>query len=115
LGLENHGGLTATAEGTLRLVRDVKSPWFGAIFDSGNFHSADPYAELAKIAPYSINVHLKVTVSAAGKKQPTDYARLRKILTDVGYRGYITLEYEEEEDPRIACPRHLDEIRKAFS
>lgn len=116
LALENHGGLTATAEGVLRLVKAVKSPWFGVNLDTGNFHSADPYAELEKIAPYAINVHVKVTMAPAGAgKQPTDYARLKKILTAAGYRGYITLEYEEEEDPRAACPRHMEAIRQAFS
>jgi len=116
LALENHGGLTATAEGVLRLVKAVKSPWFGVNLDTGNFRSADPYAELEKIAPYAINVHVKVTMAPAGAgKQPTDYVRIKKILTSAGYRGYITLEYEEEEDPRTACPRHLDAIRRAFA
>lgn len=116
LALENHGGLTATAEGVLRLVQAVKSPWFGVNLDTGNFRSADPYAELEKIAPYAINVHVKVTMAPAGQgKQPTDYARLKKILAAAGYRGYITLEYEEDEDPRRACPRHLEAIRRAFA
>jgi sugar phosphate isomerase/epimerase len=115
LALENHGGLTATADGMLRLVRDVKSPWFGVNFDSGNFQGEDPYAELEKIAPYALNVQIKVTVSGpGGKRRKSDYARLKKMLVEAGYRGYIVLEYEEEEDPRIACPRHMDEIRRAF-
>lgn len=116
LALENHGGLTNEVEGMLRLVRDVKSRWFGVNFDSGNFHSADLYGDLAKIAPYTLNVQIKVTVSGPdGKKRPSDYGRLAAMLRDAGYRGYIVLEYEEDEDPRVACPRHLDEIRKAFA
>ena len=51
LALENHGGPTATAEGLLKFVRDVSSPWFGVNLDSGNFQSDDPYGELARIAP----------------------------------------------------------------
>jgi sugar phosphate isomerase/epimerase len=115
LALENHGGLTATADGMLRLVRDVKSPWFGVNLDSGNFQGEDPYAELDKIAPYALNVQIKVTVSGpGGKRRKSDYARLKKMLVEAGYRGYIVLEYEEDEDPRTACPRHMDEIRRAF-
>ena len=34
-----------------RSSRDVDSEWFGVNWDSGNFDSADPYAELAAIAP----------------------------------------------------------------
>src|SRR5262245_12520444 len=62
LALENHGGLTATVSGLLSLVRDVKSPWFGVNLDTGNFNSEDPYADLAQIAPYAINVQVKVSM-----------------------------------------------------
>lgn len=117
LALENHGGLTATAEGLLQLVRDVKSPWFGVNVDTGNFHSTDPYAELEQIAPYALNVQVKVVMYGEGRKTktPADFARLAKIMRGVGYRGYVVLEYEETEDPRAACPRYVDELRQAFA
>ena len=116
LALENHGGLTATADGMLKLVKDVQSPWFGVNFDSGNFHSEDVYAELARIAPYSVNAQIKVVVSPRGqKKQPADFGRLAKILRAAGYRGYVVLEYEESGDPRVECPRFIDQIRAAFA
>jgi sugar phosphate isomerase/epimerase len=120
LALENHGGLTATIEGMMRLVQDVKSPWFGINLDTGNFREwstlDEMYAQLAKLAPYSLNVQVKVVVSGPdGKKIPADFKRLAQILTEAGYRGYIVLEYEEAEDPRVACPRYLDELREAFA
>jgi sugar phosphate isomerase/epimerase len=116
LALENHGGPTATADGLLQFVRDVQSPWFGVNLDTGNFHSDDIYGELERVAPYALNVQVKVVVSGVGKKQqPTDYARLAKILRDSNYRGYIVLEYEEKGDPREECPRHLAELREAFA
>jgi sugar phosphate isomerase/epimerase len=115
LALENHGGPTATAEGLLKLVRAVKSPWFGVNLDSGNFHSDNPYAELAAIAPYALNAQVKIVTSGPDKKKiPTDYPKIAKILRDVGYRGYVVLEYEEAGDPREECPKHLDELRKAL-
>jgi sugar phosphate isomerase/epimerase len=117
LALENHGGLTATPEGLLKLVKDVKSPWFGVNLDSGNFRGKDVYAELEEIAPYAINVQIKVVVSPAGqRRQPSDFKRLAKILSTTGYRGYIVLEYEEtNEDPRTACPKFINQIREAFA
>lgn len=116
LCLENHGGLTADVEGMLQLVRAVRSPHFGVNMDTGNFHGSDVYADLARIAPYALNVQVKVVVSGPDRsKQPTDFPRLARILADAGYRGYIVLEYEEAEDPRTACPRYMDEIRKAFT
>jgi sugar phosphate isomerase/epimerase len=116
LALENHGGLTATSAGILKLVSDVKSPWFGVNLDSGNFNSADVYAELAEIAPFAVNVQIKVVVRPAGqRRQPSDFKRLAKIMRDVGYRGYIVLEYEEEDDPRTACPRYIEQLRDEFA
>jgi sugar phosphate isomerase/epimerase len=116
LALENHGGLTERPAGLLKLVRDVKSPWFGVNLDSGNFRGEDVYGDLAQIAPYAINVQIKVVISAAGRKrEPSDFKRLAKMMRDVGYRGYIVLEYEEtDEDPRTACPKYMDQIRAAF-
>lgn len=116
LALENHGGPTATAEGLLQFVRDVNSPWFGVNLDSGNFHSDDPYKELAQIAPYALNAQIKVVMSGPEKKKvPADYKRLAAILRESHYRGYIVLEYEEAGDVREECAKHLAELRTAFA
>lgn len=116
LALENHGGPTADAEGLLKFVRDVQSPWFGVNLDTGNFHSDDVYGELERVAPYALNVQVKVVVSGpGGKKAPADYKRLAKMLRATGYRGYIALEFEEAGDPREECPKHLKELREAFA
>jgi sugar phosphate isomerase/epimerase len=116
LALENHGGLTETVDGMLELVKAVNSPWFGVNMDTGNFHSDDIYGDLAKIAPYTINVQVKVVISPrGGKREATDYAKLARILRDAGYRGYVVLEYEEKGNPREECAKHLDELRKAFA
>ena len=116
LALENHGGLTANADEMLSMVRDVKSPWFGVNMDTGNFRSADVYGDLEKLAPYSLNVQVKVVVHPAGQPgQPSDFGRLARILRASGYRGYIVLEFEESGDPREECKKHIDKLREAFA
>lgn len=115
LALENHGGPTATADGLLKFVEAVKSPWFGVNLDTGNFHSDDVYGDLARVAPHAVNVQVKVSITEKGVKQPVDFKRVAKILRDVGYKGYVVLEYEEAEEPRAACKRYLEELRMAFS
>lgn len=120
LALENHGGPTATAAGMLAFIRDVQSPWFGVNLDTGNFYGEDPYPDLAKIAPYALNVQVKVVTSRDEKRQqqhklPTDFARLANIMRDADYRGFVVLEYEEAGDPRVECPNYLAQIRDAFA
>jgi sugar phosphate isomerase/epimerase len=115
LALENHGGLTATIDGLLGLVRDVQSPWFAVNLDTGNFNSSDPYSDLARLAPYAMNVQVKVSMHPAGKREPADFKRLARIMAGAAYRGYIVLEFEEPEGPREACPRHIEQLREAFT
>lgn len=114
LALENHGGPTATADGLLKFVEAVKSPWFGVNLDTGNFHSDDVYGDLARVAPYAVNVQVKVSITEKGVKQPVDFNRLAKVLQAAGYKGYVVLEYEEIEEPRGACKRYLESLRAAF-
>ena len=51
LALENHGGITATPDQLLKLVKAVDAPNFGVNLDTGNFHGDDPYADLAEARP----------------------------------------------------------------
>jgi sugar phosphate isomerase/epimerase len=120
LALENHGGLSTSIDDLLKLVRDVKSPWFGVNLDTGNFNACstaeEAYADMAKMAPYALNVQVKVVIALReGKKATSDFGRIAKILRDSSYRGYVVLEYEEKDDPRSACPRFVEELRRAFA
>ncbi len=117
LALENHGGPTATPAGLLKLVKGVDSPWFGVNLDTGNFHTEDVYADLAAVAPYAINVQVKVVTSSAGRKDktPTDFARIGNILRTANYRGFVVLEYEEAGDPREESARFMQTLRRALT
>ncbi|MCS6863319.1 MAG: sugar phosphate isomerase/epimerase, partial [Abditibacteriales bacterium] len=86
---------------------------FGVNLDTGNFRSADPYADLAKVAPYAVNVQVKTEIApAGGKRTEADLPRIIAILRQVGYRGYVVLEYEAAEDPRTAVPKWVEALRK---
>jgi sugar phosphate isomerase/epimerase len=107
LALENHGGITASPKEMLPIVKGVKSEWFGLNLDTGNFRTADPYADIATMAPYAVTTHVKVSISG----QPANFERIVKIMRDVRYRGYLSLEYEEKEDPRMSVPRVFKILR----
>ena len=114
LALENHGGITSTAEQLLGLVRAVDSPWLGVNLDTGNFHQR-VYESLEKAAPYAVAVQVKVEIrEGRGKAEETDYKRVVGILRSAGYRGYLALEYEAKDDPRVAVPLCLRKLREAI-
>ncbi|WP_417851159.1 sugar phosphate isomerase/epimerase family protein [Thalassoglobus sp.] len=117
LALENHGGITSTPEQLLSIVSNVDdSPFFGVNFDSGNFHTADPYGDLEKIAAYAVNAQVKVAINPNNKgKKPADFKRIISILKQANYRGYVVLEYEEKDDPKVEIPKYLDELRELIA
>lgn len=122
LALENHGGITATADQFLGIVRAVRSEAFGVNLDTGNFRTRDPYGDLARAAPYAVVVQLKTEVfveqpakdkdKATHRREEADFGRLTKMLRDANYQGYVALEYEAAEDPKVAVPRYVRELKK---
>ena len=113
LAIENHGGITATPDQLLKLVKAVDSPWFGVNLDTGNFHTDDPYGDLARLAPYAVNVQVKTEIASRGqKKEPADLAKFIDMLRKSRYSGYVVLEYEAPEDPMKAIPEHIKALRK---
>ena len=114
LALENHWGLTRRPEGVLRLVEAVRSPWLGALMDTGNFLE-DPYAKLEVMAPKTVFVQAK-TYFGGGEwyTLQLDYKRIARILAEVGYTGYVSLEFEGKENPATGVPKSLALLRRAF-
>jgi sugar phosphate isomerase/epimerase len=115
MGFENHWGLGRTPEGVLRVVNAVNSPWLGVTVDTGNFLE-EPYDKLAAIAPKAALVQAK-TYFGGGLwyTLDLDYPRVARIIRSAGYRGYISLEFEGQEDPHTAVPKSLELLRKAFA
>jgi len=112
LGMENHGGIVAEAGGLLEIVRAVKSPWLGINLDTGNFITDDPYGDIARCAPYAVNVQLKVEVRPRGQaKIPANLERLVNILRKANYQGYVALEYEASPDPWKTIPGYVERLQ----
>jgi L-ribulose-5-phosphate 3-epimerase len=115
LALENHWGLARTPEGQLRILNCIKSPWLGALMDTGNFLE-DPYEKLKLIAPRTVYVQAK-TYYGGGEwyTLDLDYKRIAGILAEANYSGYISLEFEGKENPDIAVPKSIAMLREAFA
>lgn len=121
IGVQNHGDFLQTADQVISLLKRVDSPWCGAIVDTGYFKAADPYAEMAKAAPYAVNWQIKQSPLGVEKQDeaPTDLKRLLKIVRDSGYRGYLPIETLSPRggggsyDPYTVVPNFLAELRAA--
>lgn len=115
LGLENHWGLGRTAEGVLRIVNAINSPWLQITSDTGNFLERQ-YEQLEMMAPKTFLIQAK-TYFGGGKwyTLDIDYPRVAEIFRKVNYRGYVSVEFEGNEDPITAVPKSLEMIRDAFT
>lgn len=115
LGLENHWGLGRTPEGVVKIIEAIDSPWLQATLDTGNFLE-DPYDKLEMMAPYAVLVQAK-TYYGGGLWYAVelDYPRIAAMLRRHDYRGYVSLEFEGQEDPVTAIPKSLDMLRAAFA
>ncbi len=115
LGLENHWGLARTPEGLLRIVKAVDSPWLKVLLDTGNFLE-DPYDKLDRCAPHTVFMHAK-TYYGGGLwyRLDLDYPRIARIMRKHNFNGYVSLEFEGNEDYKTAIPKSLALLRRAFS
>ncbi|HVY93155.1 MAG TPA: sugar phosphate isomerase/epimerase family protein [Bryobacteraceae bacterium] len=94
LGVEDDGGLSATAPPTIAIAKGADSPWAGINADSGNLPK-NGYTEFPTLLPYATSIHFKTMVSDEnGKKIPADWPRLLSLIAKSGYRGFVGLEYE---------------------
>ncbi|MHC4439632.1 MAG: sugar phosphate isomerase/epimerase family protein [Planctomycetota bacterium] len=115
LGLENHWGLARTPEGLLRIANAIDSPWLEILLDTGNFLE-DPYDKLEMCAPQTVFMQAK-TYYGGGLwyTLDLDYPRIARIMRKHNFRGYVSLEFEGNEDYKTAIPKSLALLRKAFS
>ena len=101
VGVQNHGDMLQSAAETLKLLAMVKSDWLGVIVDTGKFLTADPYADIAQVAPHAVNWQVKDLLNDR-KGGKIDMPKLVRIIRESNYRGYVPVEtlptLEEEKD-----------------
>lgn len=114
LGLENHWGLGLTAEGVMRIVNALDSPWLEVTLDTGNFLE-NRAAQMETLAPHACLVQAK-TYYGGGKwySLDIDYPAIGEMMRRHQYKGYISLEFEGNESPDTAVPKSLEVLRDAF-
>lgn len=118
LGLQNHGDLLRNADECIEILGRIDSPWVGLILDTGHFHTADPYLDIARMIPHTVNWQIKERTHGH-KGAPTDLPRLAGLIREAGWRGYTPIETlstrGEPYDPVAAADALLAGLRSALT
>lgn len=114
LALENHWGMTRTAEGVLRIMNAINSPWLRVMMDTGNFLERT-YEQLEILAPHAVFVQAK-TYFGGGRfyTLDLDYDRIASILNRANYKGYISIEFEGYAPSAEGVASTIDLLRRSF-
>jgi len=112
LGLEDHDGITERAETALEILRRVDSPYAGINLDISNFNAPsteDQYSEIKACVPYATHSHIRDRFS--NSHELIDLDRVWRIFAEGGYKGYMSAEYEGEEDAMTGVPKLIAQMK----
>lgn len=119
VAVQNHGDFIATGAEHLSLLKRVDHEWCAALVDTGKYISADPYADIALMAPYAVNWQIKETMQSTLKSPRVDLQRLVAIIRQSGYRGYVPIETlamgRKDYDPYAEVTKMFADLRRALA
>lgn len=119
VAVQNHGDFIATGAEHLSLLKRVDHEWCAALVDTGKYLSADPYADIALMAPYAVNWQIKETMQSTVKSPKVDMKKLVAIIRQSGYRGYVPIETlsmgRKDYDPYAEVTKMLEYLRAALA
>jgi len=100
ISIENHGGVSKTADNIVKIIKATDPKWVGALVDFGNFPADIRYEEIGKVAPYAFTTHVKINeFDDRGEAKSYDFPRVLQIFKKIKYKGPISIEYEGSGDP----------------
>ena len=112
-GLENHNhdGFTRTGEDVLKILKEVDHEWMGLVLDTGGY--VDSYKSIKETVHLATHVHAKFyNLDEKGEEQNYDFKKVFRMLKDVRFNGYLSIEYEGEEEEHTAVPRAVSFLRR---
>jgi sugar phosphate isomerase/epimerase len=95
LGLEDHVGVSQSADVCVEIMERVNSPYAGINIDISHFAPSptqDSYAQIAACIPHASHTHIRNTFDDGS---PIEMDRVWKMFADAGFKGYMSYEGEE--------------------
>ena len=96
LGLEDHSGVSQSADVCLEIMHRVNSPYAAINLDITHFipsATQDGYAQIAACIPYAKVVHVRDVFDDGS---PLDMDRVWRLFAKARFKGYMSVEYDGE-------------------
>lgn len=118
-GLENHNhhAFTTSVDDLLRILKEVDSEWLKVTLDTGDYivetGKLNGYPAVERVVSLAVFVHAKLyELDQKGEDHKQDYDKIFEIFNKAHYRGFISVEYEGEEDELLAVPRGVKFLKR---
>jgi sugar phosphate isomerase/epimerase len=111
LGIEDHSGVSQQSDVCLEIMHRVNSPYAGINLDITHFvptATEDAYAQIEACIPYATNTHIRDKFDDGS---PIDLDRVWGLFAHAGFKGFMSAEYESEEDAATGVPKLIEKIR----
>jgi sugar phosphate isomerase/epimerase len=111
LGVEDHSGVTQQADVCIEIMQRVDSPYAGINLDITHFvptATQDAYAQIEACIPYATSTHIRDKFDDGAA---IDLDRVWGLFARAGFKGFMSAEYDGEEDAATAVPKLIEKIR----
>ncbi len=112
--VQNHNSFLKTAEDVNKIMEMIDHKWVGLMLDVGSFQTADPYKDIEETIKYAISWQLKENVFVNGERRSVDLEKIKKIIINSDYKGYLPIETLGEGDPYMKVSRFHSDIIRTF-
>ncbi|MFT4567231.1 MAG: sugar phosphate isomerase/epimerase [Saprospiraceae bacterium] len=97
--VQNHNSFLKTAKDVHRIMEMIDHEWVGLMLDIGSYRTADPYKDIEETIQYAISWQLKENVFVNGERREVDLEKIKRIILNSEYKGYLPIETLGEGDP----------------
>jgi len=92
------------------ILHRVDSPYAGCNLDISNWDD-DPYSQIAALIPFATHTHIRPWYGG-DRHLPLDLERIWQMFAKGGYQGFMSIEYEGDEDAMTAVPKLVETVKR---
>ena len=109
----NHGCVPATGDQVMQLLKEINSPYYSHILDTGQYLGSpgvskgtrgiddnrwDFYESIRISVPKAVQVRAKIYRINSGKEKWLDYDRIMPIIKNANFNGWMSVVYEGQDE-----------------